>query len=65
VLPDKSKADYVLCDRQGRALAVIEARKAAINPAVARRWRFQDEKRITITTLQSVVNIHHEHSSSH
>ncbi len=35
VLPDKTKADYVLCDRHGRALAVIEAKKAAINPAEA------------------------------
>jgi len=25
VLPDKTKANYVLCDRHGRALAVIEA----------------------------------------
>ena len=35
VLPDKTKADYVLCDRNGRALAVIEAKKASINPAEA------------------------------
>lgn len=35
VLPDKTKADYVLCDRHGRALAVIEAKKASINPAEA------------------------------
>jgi type I restriction enzyme R subunit len=35
VLPDKTKADYVLCDRHGRALAVIEAKRAAINPAAA------------------------------
>ncbi|MBU9171549.1 DEAD/DEAH box helicase family protein [Burkholderia gladioli] len=35
VLPDKTKADYVLCDRNGRALAVIEAKKASINPAQA------------------------------
>ena len=33
VLPDKTKADYVLCDRHGRALAVIEAKRAVINPA--------------------------------
>jgi type I restriction enzyme R subunit len=33
VLPDKTKADYVLCNRHGRALAVIGAKKAAINPA--------------------------------
>jgi len=35
VLPDKTKADYVLCDRHGRALAVIEAKRACINPAEA------------------------------
>ena len=35
VLPDKTKADYVLCDRHGRALAVVEAKKAATNPAEA------------------------------
>lgn len=35
VLPDLTKADYVLCDRNGRSLAVIEAKKAAINPAEA------------------------------
>lgn len=35
VLPDMTKADYVLCDRHGRALAVVEAKRAAINPAEA------------------------------
>jgi type I restriction enzyme R subunit len=35
ILPDRTKADYVLCDRHGRALAVVEAKKAAINPAEA------------------------------
>ena len=35
MLPDRTKADYVLCDRHGRALAVIEAKKASINPAEA------------------------------
>lgn len=34
-LSDGSRADYVLCDRHGRALAVIEAKRAAINPAQA------------------------------
>ncbi len=32
VLPDKTKADYVLADRRGRALAVIEAKRMAIDP---------------------------------
>ena len=35
VLPDRTKADYVLCDRNGRSLAVVEAKKAATNPAEA------------------------------
>lgn len=32
---DAGRADYVLCDRHGRSLAVIEAKKAAINPGEA------------------------------
>jgi type I restriction enzyme R subunit len=34
-LSDRTRADYVLCDRHGRALAVVEAKQAAINPAEA------------------------------
>ena len=30
-LPDGTKADYVLCDRHGRAMAVVEAKRAAVN----------------------------------
>ena len=30
-LPDGTRADYVLCDRHGRAMAVVEAKKAAKN----------------------------------
>ncbi len=30
-LPDGSRADYVLCDRYGRSMAVIEAKRAAKN----------------------------------
>jgi len=30
-LPDGTRADYVLCDRHGRAMAVIEAKRAARN----------------------------------
>ena len=37
VLPDATKADYVLCDRNGRSLAVIEAKRSATNPADAAR----------------------------
>jgi type I restriction enzyme R subunit len=32
VLPDGTKADYVLCDRNGRSLAVVEAKRASVNP---------------------------------
>ena len=35
VLPDRSRADYVLCDRHGRSLAVIEAKRFAVNPGDA------------------------------
>ncbi|MBS0380681.1 MAG: DEAD/DEAH box helicase family protein, partial [Proteobacteria bacterium] len=35
VLPDGTKADYVLCDRNGRSLAVLEAKRASANPADA------------------------------
>jgi type I restriction enzyme R subunit len=34
-LPDGTRADYVLADRQGRAMAVIEAKRAAVNPVEA------------------------------
>ena len=34
-LPKGLRADYVLCDRHGRALAVIEAKRSSINPAEA------------------------------
>ena len=27
VLPDSTRADYVLCDRHGRSVAVIEAKR--------------------------------------
>ncbi|HQU78662.1 MAG TPA: DEAD/DEAH box helicase family protein [Azonexus sp.] len=32
---DGTRADYVLCDRHGRSLAVIEAKRYSINPAEA------------------------------
>ncbi len=34
-LPDGSRADYVLCDRAGRPLAVLEAKRASIDPITA------------------------------
>ena len=35
VMPDGTRADYVLCDRHGRSLAVIEAKRFTTNPADA------------------------------
>ncbi|MDR3554165.1 MAG: DEAD/DEAH box helicase family protein [Syntrophobacteraceae bacterium] len=35
VLPDNTRADYVLCDRYGRSLAVIEAKRFSISPGEA------------------------------
>ena len=32
VLPDGTRADYVLCDRHGRSLAVIEAKRFSVSP---------------------------------
>jgi type I restriction enzyme, R subunit len=37
VLPDSTKADYVLGDRRGRALAVVEAKRHAIDPLGAEK----------------------------
>ena len=34
-LPDGTRADYVLCDRHGRSLAVIEAKRYSISPGDA------------------------------
>ena len=34
-LPDGSRADYVLCDRAGRPLAAVEAKRAGVDPIAA------------------------------
>ena len=34
-LPDGTQADYVLCDRQGRPMAALEAKRASIDPVTA------------------------------
>lgn len=34
-LSDGTRADYVLCDRQGRPMAALEAKRASTNPATA------------------------------
>lgn len=35
VMTDSTRADYVLCDRNGRSLTVIEAKRYSVNPADA------------------------------
>ncbi len=35
VLGDGTRADHALCDRHGRSLAVIEAKRFSVNPADA------------------------------
>ena len=34
-LPDGTRADYVLCGRQGRPMAVLEAKRASTDPIAA------------------------------
>ena len=38
-LPDGTQADYVLCDRQGRPMAALEAKRASTEPPLRRRTR--------------------------
>ena len=35
VLADGTRADYVLCDRYGHSMALIEAKRYAVNPGEA------------------------------
>ena len=34
-LPNGTQADYVLCDRQGRPMAALEAKRASVDPVMA------------------------------
>ena len=38
-LPDGTQADHVLCDRQGRSMAALEAKRASTNPIRAQDQR--------------------------
>ena len=35
ILADGSRADYALCDRSGRSVAAVEAKRSSINPVEA------------------------------
>ena len=50
-LGDGTRADYVLCDRHGRAMAVIEAKKAAINPAEAQARAYAAQLKVPYVFL--------------
>lgn len=47
-LPDKTKADYVLCNRHGHALAVVEAKRASINPVEAEKQALDYAKQVDV-----------------
>ena len=47
-LPDGPRADYVLCDRAGRPMAVVEAKRASVEPIAA-----QDQGRHYAALLRS------------
>jgi type I restriction enzyme R subunit len=48
VCPDKSKADYVLCNRHGHSMAVVEAKKASINPPEAEQQALAYAKQLRV-----------------
>jgi type I restriction enzyme, R subunit len=48
VLPDRSKADYVLCDRHGRSMAVAEAKRASIDPRSAEKQAADYARRLGV-----------------
>ena len=47
-LPDGTRADYVLCDRNGRSLAVVEAKRSSINPADGARQARAYAEQLTV-----------------
>ncbi|HLO78386.1 MAG TPA: DEAD/DEAH box helicase family protein [Magnetospirillum sp.] len=47
-LPDKTKADYVLCNRHGHSLAVVEAKRASINPVEAEKQALAYAKQLDV-----------------
>ncbi len=55
VLPDGTKADYVLCDRNGRSLAVLEAKRSSINPpdAAAQAKAYAEQLKVPFIFLSN------------
>ncbi len=54
-LPDGTRADYVLCDRHGRSLAVIEAKRFSVNPgdAAAQAKAYAQQLRVPYAFLSN------------
>jgi type I restriction enzyme R subunit len=54
-LPDGTRADYVLCDRHGRSLAVIEAKRYSISPgdAAAQAKAYAQQLRVPYAFLSN------------
>lgn len=48
VLPDNTRADYVLCNRHGHSLAVVEAKKATTNPPEAEKQALDYAKQLGV-----------------
>ncbi len=55
VLPNGTKADYVLCDRNGRSLAVLEAKRSSINPpdAAAQAKAYAEQLKVPFIFLSN------------
>ncbi len=55
VLPDGTLADYVLCDRQGRPMAALEAKRASIDPITAQDqgWHYAGQLDVPFVFLSN------------
>ncbi len=54
-LPDGTQADYVLCDRQGRPMAALEAKRSSIDPITAQDqgWHYAEQLGVPFVFLSN------------
>ncbi len=54
-LPDGTQADYVLCDRQGRPMAALEAKRSGIDPITAQDqgWHYAEQLNVPFVFLSN------------
>ncbi len=54
-LTDGTQADYVLCDRQGRPMAALEAKRASIDPIAAQDqgWHYAEQLNVPFVFLSN------------